>query len=140
MYLVKTIFTTFLVTVVSANTDIDLCSSATELNVYQRHPLNCNKFYTCQTPTRSIIQTCPANLLYNEAGFCDWPQNVDCSTKTTESTTPKPIFCPPSDYLCPPNVTLMKYKRHPADCTRFYVCLSTSQPAILSCPHDLYLE
>jgi len=38
---------------------------------------NCSQFYQCANGM-TFVKNCPSGLSFNPAGYCDWPQNVDC--------------------------------------------------------------
>ena len=58
-------------------------------------PEDCAQFYTCSHAQPHLV-SCPAGLSFNRAGYCDWPENVDCqqtsstagSVTSTSRTTP----------------------------------------------------
>ena len=50
---------------------------------------DCAQFYKCSNSLPHLY-SCPQGLHFNTAGFCDWPDNVDCNPATdtpTHSTT-----------------------------------------------------
>merc|ERR1712227_737922 len=51
-------------------------------------PGTCDKYYQCENGVKYPPQDCPPGLDFNEAaGYCDWPQNVECSVKPTPTPT-----------------------------------------------------
>ena len=50
---------------------------------------DCDQFYKCSNG-QPHLYSCPQGLRFNRAGYCDWPDNVDCQSDTdttTHSTT-----------------------------------------------------
>ena len=47
---------------------------------------DCAQFYKCSNG-QPHLYSCPQGLSFNRAGYCDWPDNVDCQQTTGTSTT-----------------------------------------------------
>jgi hypothetical protein len=45
---------------------------------------SCSKFVNCWDDV-AIESDCPGGLVFNPAGFCDYPYNVDCGNRLTDS-------------------------------------------------------
>ncbi|XP_039288342.1 basic proline-rich protein isoform X2 [Nilaparvata lugens] len=48
---------------------------------------SCDKFVNCWDDF-VVEQDCPAGLYFNEGGFCDYPYNVDCSSRQPGASQP----------------------------------------------------
>ncbi|XP_049875056.1 chondroitin proteoglycan 2-like [Pectinophora gossypiella] len=127
-----------------------LCSSADSDGQLIPHE-ECNKFYKC-SERAAVTITCPVNLLYNsDFEICDWPENVECGSRTIENNKPgdgnennppaetdKPsINTDPSQAvdICAAagsDGILIAHK----DCDKFYKC-SEGKPVAINCPLNL---
>ena len=58
-----------------------------------RDPADCACYWTCW-PGDSSHDCCSDGLVYNTAGFCDWPDNVDCDDDSTPTPAPGPSPTP----------------------------------------------
>lgn len=74
-----------------------------------------------------IEQECPAGLAFSEEGYCDYPYNVDCGSRTTDK--PAPL----GEASCP---TAYGTYRSDKNCSAFVVCVA-STPYLFNCPEGL---
>ncbi|KAF5298642.1 hypothetical protein FQR65_LT09738 [Abscondita terminalis] len=122
----------------------------------------CNTFVNCWDNV-AVEQTCPPGLVFNYAGYCDYPQNVDCHGRSVEALAPQPDqivpgvnpdtgfpdvtnTVPPVVYVPPPVDEKLKVKclkprgQFPSDsCNRYIDCWDDSVQEH-ECPEGLYFS
>lgn len=89
--------------------------------------LSCSEYYQCIDSTPFLL-SCPRGLYFNKnIQTCDYPANVDCTTKTLTSES-----------ICE-NIDDFKLLPHPTSCAFYFQCLS-GQAYLASCPVARYFD
>ncbi|KAI5632674.1 chitin binding peritrophin-A domain-containing protein [Phthorimaea operculella] len=88
---------------------------------------SCRNFLNCWDGW-AFEQECPEGLLFAKEGYCDYPQNVDCSTRTNAAS---PV--PPTSPQCNKDFEAFRSEQN---CNEFYICVERS-PVKFRCPADL---
>jgi hypothetical protein len=81
-----------------------------------------------------VEQECPKGLVFSEKGYCDYPENVDCSRRPIPPKSEQPPqTMPVGTKICP---TLYGYYRDTKNCSIFYMCVG-GHPVKFECPPTL---
>ncbi|KAJ2946617.1 hypothetical protein O0L34_g12674 [Tuta absoluta] len=83
---------------------------------------SCRNFLNCWDGW-AFEQECPEGLLFAKEGYCDYPHNVDCSSRTAIITYPQ----------CNKDFEAFRSEQN---CNEFYICVERS-PVKFRCPADL---
>ena len=105
-------------------------------NGFFQHPdeTNCHQFVNC-IDGEATINTCPANLLFNEkTGVCTWPASSGRTDCVREEALEDGFVCPKEKQLNPDgNSEAHPRYPHPTNCQKFYVCLNGITPREMGC-------
>uniref|UniRef100_A0A182JLI8 Chitin-binding type-2 domain-containing protein n=1 Tax=Anopheles atroparvus TaxID=41427 RepID=A0A182JLI8_ANOAO len=116
------------------------------------NPVSCDLFMLCKNNLPAETGQCPDNMLFNaEAGYCDFPNNVDCGTvprppgfeQTTgtpmvPTTTPTPEITETPGESCPEidDPVVPTYLPVLEDCSLYVLCYH-GNPLTMKCPAGL---